>query len=112
MGTGCLFIQIWITIWASGAALKPMDMEHTNIFKEWFILEAGKMIISMDRVSSFGKTELFLRESFTKVLKSMESLVGQTDPLILDNLIKIDYKERESLFIRMVDTITVNGKTT
>ncbi len=66
----------------------------------------------MVRVSNFGRTELFLKESSSKDLKSTVSLAGPMEHPILDNLNKIDLKERVSLPTKMEDTITDNGKTT
>jgi hypothetical protein len=73
-----LFILIVITTWDSGNSLKLMVMELISIFKEWDIQVHGKMITSMDRENSFGKTVQFLKESFSMGLRYMVSSPGPT----------------------------------
>ena len=64
----------------------------------------------MEKASSFGKMELFLKESFIKVRKFMDNFHGLTDQYIQVNLIKIDYKEKASLFMKTVDIIMESGR--
>ncbi len=87
-------------------------MELINISKVWDILEAGKMIYNMEKVKSFGKMVPFLKENFIKERKSMDNFHGPMDLYIQVNLIKIGYKEKGSLFIKMVDIIMESGRIT
>lgn len=66
----------------------------------------------MVKVNNFGKMVQFSKGSSFKDLKFLVNFPGQMEHRILANLNKIDLKVKESLLMKMEDTIMVNGKTT
>ncbi len=63
----------------------------------------------MEMEKSIGLMGLFFKENLIKDIKFMESFNGPMELNIKDNFIKVNYKEKVYLLIKMVDIIQVNG---
>jgi hypothetical protein len=72
-------------------------------------LDSGKKINNMEMEKSIGLMGLFFKENLIKDIKFMESFNGPMELNIKDNFIKVNYKEKVYLLIKMVDIIQVNG---
>lgn len=64
----------------------------------------------MDKVNNIGQMVHFSKESSIKDIKFMENFNGLMELHIQDSLKKVNYKEKEDLYMKMEDTIKDNGK--
>jgi hypothetical protein len=63
----------------------------------------------MEMEKSIGLMGLYFKENLIKDIKFMESFNGPMELNIKGNFIKVNYKEKVYLLIKMVDIIQVNG---
>jgi hypothetical protein len=73
-------------------------------------MDNGNMIINMEMVNNIGLMAHCFKENFIKDIKNMENLNGLMKHHILDNLDKVNYKEKEDSPIKMEDIIKASGK--
>ena len=106
------FILIKIITMGLGSSVRPVELDSSDIIKEFYARENGVVIFSMEWVSNTGLMVRYSEDILFVVIKRQESSNGQMVVVTKVILMIANLKEREHLLGRTVGYTEENGEIT